>query len=204
MQENRLSLKYFLIISSFIEGGCLMAFEVLSIKIYTPFLGASIYVWTSILTITLAGLACGYWAGGLMSKKDDPKSLGRSFIFSGALIFLSTFIAKLLLPAFINMEIRIASLLAGFLILFFPVFFMGTISPLIVKFLNRFNNNIGKSSGIIYGTGTIGGIFFVMLTVYFFIPELGVKYTSFLLGALMIVVGAVLTVYKISSANEKK
>lgn len=181
-----------------------MAFEVLSIKIYTPYLGASIYVWTSILTVTLAGLACGYWAGGNLSKKESEKALTISFIASGLLIFFSTFIAKVLLPIFINLEIRLASLLSGFLILFFPMFFLGTISPMIVKFLNRFYMHLGKSTGLIYGTGTVGGIFFILITVYGFIPIVGVRSTSFLLGALLLFIGLMLFTFRFQLANEKK
>lgn len=204
MQENKLFFKYFLIISSFIEGGCLMSFEVLSLKIYTPYLGSSIFVWTSVLTITLLGLACGYWAGGILSKKNSKKNLILSFFASGLLIFFSTLIAKMFLPLLIDFEIRIASLLSGFLILFFPVFFLGTISPLIVKFLNIFYAHLGRSSGLIYGTGTVGGIFFIILTIYGLIPFLGVQFSSFLLGSLLLIVGLILTVFKFPLANEKE
>lgn len=204
MQENKLFLKYVLIASSFIEGGCLMAFEILSIKIYTPYLGASIYVWTSVLTITLAGLASGYWYGGILSKRNPKKALCISFIASGILIFLSTFTANSFLPSFMNMEIRLASLLSGLLILFVPVFFLGTISPLIVKLLNDFYKHLGRSAGSVYSIGTVGGICFVLITVYVFIPGLGVKYTSFLLGSLLLLVGSGLSVLKISVADEKK
>ena len=181
-----------------------MAFEVLSIKIYTPHLGASIYVWTSILTITLAGLAAGYWSGWILSKKNSKKALCISFIASGILIFTSTFIANMLLPAFMDLEIRLASIFSAFLILFFPMFFLGTISPLIVKFLNSFYAHLGRSAGLIYATGTVGGVFFVLITVYAFIPFLGVRFTSFLLGTMLLLVGAIITFYKLPLPNEKK
>ncbi|MCE3279509.1 MAG: hypothetical protein K0S44_1700 [Bacteroidetes bacterium] len=203
MQENRSFLKYLLIISSFIEGGCLMAFEVLSIKIYTPYLGSSIYVWTSILTTTLAALAIGYWVGGVLSEKRSFNFLASSYIISGILVFFSTQIASFCLPLLLNLDIKWASLFGGGIILFFPVFFMGTISPLIVKILNIYYDHIGRSTGIIYGTGTIGGIFLIITTVYFFIPVLGVKLTSFCLGILLLLIGIILRIY-LASVNEKK
>jgi predicted membrane-bound spermidine synthase len=192
-----------LILASFIEGGSLMAFEILSVKIYTPFLGASLYVWTSILAVTLLGLAAGYRTGGYFAGKDSKKILIYSFFLSGALVMLSTYTVKAFSPLFLNAGIRIASLTAGLLVLFFPVFFMGLISPLIVNYLNRMYKNLAKSTGMVYGTGTSGGILFVLVTVYILIPELGVRNTSFLLGTLLVAVGAFLKFQKMPLADEK-
>jgi hypothetical protein len=191
-----------LILASFIEGGCLMAFEILSVKIYTPFLGASMYVWTSILAVTLLGLALGYRAGGYFAGKESKNILAYSFFLSGTLVLLSTFTVKLFSPVFLGSGIKMASLLAGFIVLFFPVFFMGIISPMIVRYINKANNDLARSTGMIYGTGTFGGIVFILLTVYFFIPVLGVKNTTFLLGALLIVPGFYLKMQK-KTVNEK-
>jgi predicted membrane-bound spermidine synthase len=191
-----------LILASFIEGGCLMAFEILSVKIYTPFLGASMYVWTSILAVTLLGLAVGYRAGGYFAGKDSKDMLAYSFLLSGLLVFLSTFTVKLFSPVFLNTGIKMASLLAGCIVLFFPVFFMGIISPMIVRNINKVYNDLARSTGIIYGTGTFGGIIFILVTVYFFIPVLGVKSTTFLLGTLLMIPGFYFKMKK-NNFNEK-
>ncbi len=181
-----------------------MAFEILSAKIYTPFLGASIYVWTAILTVTLLGLAVGYRVGGYLSQKESSRYLSLSFFIAGILVFLSTNIANFFLPMFLTIEIKMAALFSGFVILFFPVLFMGIISPLIVKQLNTIFLKISQATGIVYSIGTIGGIVFVVATVYWLIPNMGVKQTSFLLGILLIFVGIVLTFLKFPAGNEKK
>jgi len=46
-----------------------MAIELLGAKILAIYYGNSLYVWTSVLGITLAGLAAGYFAGGFVSGK---------------------------------------------------------------------------------------------------------------------------------------
>lgn len=201
--EKQRSLVLMLICASFIEGGCLMAFEILSVKIYTPYLGTSIYVWTSVLAVTLVGLACGYRAGGFFAQKESKNFLVAAFFLSGILILLSTYTVKLFSPVFLSAGIKTASLLAGFVVLFFPVFFLGTISPLIVKYLNRIYLKLAKSTGTIYGTGTLGGIVFVLATVYVFIPGIGIKNTSYVLGLLLMVVGALLKMHKMPVINEK-
>ena len=55
--------KWFFILA-FIEGGSVMAIELLGAKMLAIYYGNSLYVWTSVLSITLAGLAAGYFAGG--------------------------------------------------------------------------------------------------------------------------------------------
>lgn len=195
--------KNLLFVVSFLEGGTLMAFEVLSAKIYTPYLGASIYVWTSILTVTLIGLATGYWLGGRMSLKDPRKSLIMSLTGAGILILSSTFIAKGTLPALLDMDVKTAAIVAGFLILFVPVLLMGTVSPLIVGALNKLNSTLSTATGMIFGIGTIGGIIFLLLTVFGLIPTVGVQNSSFILGVLLLIAAAISTFVKIQP-NEKE
>jgi len=188
-----------LLVISFIEGGTLMAYEILSAKIYTPYLGASIYVWTSILTVTLIGLAVGYWIGGKWSLKNKKKYLTISLIGSGLLILLSTLIAKAALPSLLVSDVKTAAILAGFLILFFPVLLMGTVSPLIISELNNMKDKLSSATGLIFGLGTVGGIIFLLLTVFVLIPEIGVKMTSYLLGSLLLISAGLSTFIKFES-----
>ena len=187
---------------SFIEGGSVMGFEVLSAKIYTPYLGASIYVWTSILTVTLIGLATGYWLGGKWSLINPKRYLLLSLLGAGITVLLSTFIADATLPSLLHQDVRTASILGGFLILFLPVFFLGTVSPLIISILNPMTNNLSSATGLIYGVGTLGGLLFLLLTVFFLIPEIGVKSTSYVIGCGPLVLAGLTTLINVT--NEEK
>ena len=180
-----------------------MAFEVLSAKIYTPFLGASIYVWTSILTVTLIGLAVGYWWGGKLSLQNSKRTLIRSFLIAGALVLASTFIADLILPGLLNMSIKGASIVAGFMVLFVPVLFMGTISPLIIGLLHNMGRKLSTATGLIFGIGTVGGIVLLLITVFVFIPSIGVRSSSYILGALLLLMATGLYFTKIPSDEQK-
>ena len=46
-----------------------MATELIGAKLLAPYFGTTIYVWASIFTVTLLGLATGYALGGYFSKK---------------------------------------------------------------------------------------------------------------------------------------
>jgi len=58
-----------------IEGGALMAVELMGAKLVAPFYGNSLYVWTAVLTITVLGLTLGYYTGGRLEQDEQP---GRS------------------------------------------------------------------------------------------------------------------------------
>jgi predicted membrane-bound spermidine synthase len=188
--------QFLLLLVSFIEGGSLMAFEILSSKLYTPYLGSSIYVWTSILTVTLIGLAVGYRIGGKYAEQDASKKLLQALAGAALLIGISSFIAKPILEAMLSMDVRMASLFGGMLIIFLPVLAMGMVSPLIVGLLTKHGTRLSMSSGLVYGIGTLGGIIFLLITAFIMIPLLGVKASTFVLGCLLIIAALIVFIVK--------
>ena len=66
--RKRKTLKKFLFALAFIEGGAVMCIELCSAKILSPYFGTSIYVWASVLGVTLTALMSGYYLGGYVSS----------------------------------------------------------------------------------------------------------------------------------------
>ena len=64
--------KYRLEISAFICGAVIMIYELLGSRIIAPYLGTSIYAWTSLIGIILLSLSAGYWYGGYLAD-HKPK-----------------------------------------------------------------------------------------------------------------------------------
>jgi len=188
---------------SFIEGGVLLSYEVVSAKIYVPFLGASIYVWTSILTVTLMGLALGYRIGGQLSLRQPKKYLTYALATAGVLVLSSTYIAEAVLPDLSDSDIKSAAILSGFVILFVPVLSMGIVSPLIVEMLNQMNDKLASATGLIFGIGTLGGIVVLLITVFTFIPSIGVQNSTFVLGGFLLLATALSSLIKLAPNEEK-
>ena len=162
-----------------------MAYELVCSKIYTPYLGSSVYVWTSILTITLLGLALGYRAGDKIKAEKELSRLFIALLVSALFIAASIFIASLILPSLLNMDLRAASLLSGIILLLLPMFLLGTVSPLIVKQLSSEYSAVGSNSGLIYGISTIGGVLLSMIAVFGLIPTIGVQITIFSIAGIL-------------------
>lgn len=58
---------YYIII--FVSGFCLMVMELVAVRLVAPYVGLSIYVWTSIIGIFLLGIILGNWVGGRLADK---------------------------------------------------------------------------------------------------------------------------------------
>ncbi len=170
-----------------------MAYEILCSKMQAPYLGSSVYVWAAVLSITLLGLALGYKMGGVYAKNHAAK-VWISFILSGLFVVLSSFISNLFLPLTLSLNIKLASIIGGMIMLFIPMFLFGTVSPMLVELLNEKLKNIAKSTGWIYSLGTFSGILFLLISIYWLMPLLGIKVISYILGVLLIASGILLKV----------
>ena len=49
----------------FVSGTVVMVLELIGSRILAPYLGTSIFVWTSLIGIILAALSGGYYLGGI-------------------------------------------------------------------------------------------------------------------------------------------
>ena len=68
-----------LLILSFVEGAVVMVAELCGAKLLAPIFGSSLYVWASVMGITLGALASGYFYGGWLSDitKQPQKKLAQ-------------------------------------------------------------------------------------------------------------------------------
>ena len=62
--------KYKLEIVVFISGALVMILEILGSRILAPYIGTSVFVWTSLIGVVLASLALGYRIGGKLADKS--------------------------------------------------------------------------------------------------------------------------------------
>lgn len=181
--------KRFYFLLSFIEGGSVMAAELLGAKMLAPYFGSSLYVWASVLAITLGGLAAGYFAGGIISyKSKNALTLFYVLLLAAAFTVLMPFSSKLVLWM-IGMHSLIPSVIVSSIcILFPPVFMMGMVSPLIIRAITSDLEQAGKTAGAIYAISTVGGILATFGFGFYIIPNFGLTIPSIATG---LVLGAI-------------
>jgi len=180
--------KKFLYSLSFIEGGAVMSTELVGAKILAPYFGTSLYVWACVMALTLGGLACGYFFGGRLSiKPNHEKILMISVLCAAVYICCLPMLTFLLVYLASNFSLIPAVLISSWVVLFPPVFIMGMISPLIIKSITTTQKEVGKKSGEIYATSTLGGICFTFTTAFYTIPQWGLTITLIINASLLAV-----------------
>ena len=128
----------FLIATALMCGALVMVIEVLGSRVIGPFFGASLFVWTSLITVTLVALALGYTAGGVLSDRyDSPVGLYMIIFFAGLAVHLIPFLKKPVFEITLPLGLRVGALSASALLFGLPLFFLGCVSPYIIKIAAR-------------------------------------------------------------------
>ncbi len=163
-----------------------MATELLGAKMLAPYFGSSLYVWATVLAITLGGLAAGYFTGGLVSyRSKSPFTLFYVLLLAAAFTVLMPFSSKIVLWV-IGMHSLIPSvILCSCCILFPPVFMMGMVSPLIIETITKEVKEAGRAAGAIYAISTVGGIIATFLFGFYIIPTFGLTVPSIVTGIVL-------------------
>jgi len=183
---------YLLLIISFIEGGSVMVVELLGAKIIAPYYGTSLYVWSSVLGITLGALALGYFIGGQISRKSPGEnSLFFVLLLGGFFTVIAPLIAPKILLLTDPLGVRLGSLVSVLLYLLVPIMCLGSVSPIIIQLIIKTQKEAGKSAGTVYAISTVGGILATFLSGFYLIPEIGIKITAYLTGGLLATIAVI-------------
>lgn len=172
--------RYPFLLISFVEGASVMAAEIGGAKLLGPFFGSSLYVWSSVMAITLSGLASGYFIGGQLSKHQKEQRLLIVLLFSITCLFLMPMLTVIFHHLAFSLSLIPAVIISVFILLFPVTLGMGAASPLIISILTASKEESGVTSGKIYAISTLGGIVATFLCGFYLIPNLGIAYTLYI------------------------
>lgn len=172
-------------------GGLVMVIEILGSRVIGPFFGASLFVWTSLITVTLVALAAGYAAGGVLAdRRPSPAYLYGIILLSGVLTLLVPVLKGPVLKATLSWGLRTGAF-ASSLALFGPaLFLLGCVSPYVVKIAAREMRNIGRTVGVFYAISTVGSFVGTVVTGFVLIAYFGVNAIFTVTGTLLIALAA--------------
>jgi spermidine synthase len=205
MQNNHYT-KYLSII--FFTGAVVLSLELLASRILTPFFGVSLYIWTSILSVTLIFLAIGYQFGGWVTSKIDSKYYEELFIsipfLSSIFILISTITYPILLPKLTSLDLLVGSFIGSFVLLSIPLVLMSALNPILISIIKDKNDQSSDSkSGFVLFISTIGSVFGVIFTALVLIPNF-TNFSAFILNALFLIVYTLFIYFIIGYNSFKK
>ena len=171
----------------FLTGAGIMTVELVASRLIARYLGSSLYTWTGVLGVILAGMSLGNYIGGRMadSARDLPRRIAAMF-FAGsaaclAILWLNAWAGASVLLMGLSWPVRILLHMAWAFLL--PATVLGTISPMVAKLAIERSAQTGRAIGTLYAWNAVGSIAGTFLTGF---------YLTAWMGSVRIVVGMAL------------
>ncbi len=162
------------IIVNFIVGAVELTLELTATRIAAPYIGLTIYVWTSVIGVILASLALGYLLGGKLADKNK-RSADVAYLLLGAAISIG-FINGIKDPLLAVLSrqaipLQFNALLASCLLFAVRRFFWAACPPYLARLSISSVRTSGTQVSRINAAGTFGALFGTFLPVSFFLPS---------------------------------
>ena len=160
-------------------GGLVL--EIVAGRLLAPYVGMSLYTWTAIIAVVLAGFSIGHWIGGRLAGPDCDATAGsRRVAYALALASASSFACLVLLrwlsaPVLsAGLPILAAIVLLAALLFLLPSLFVGIVSPILTKLaVDAAPGDPGRAIGRMYALSAVGSIAGTLAAGYLFISWVG-------------------------------
>jgi tetratricopeptide (TPR) repeat protein/MFS family permease len=153
-----------------------MVLELVASRLIARYLGSSLYTWTAVIGIVLAGITIGNFVGGRLADRfQAAKILGIIFILCSisciSIGWLNSIAGAMATLEQSRLPVRIFSHIA--IVFLAPSVLLGTISPLIAKMALDKGHKPGGTIGDIYAWGAAGSIAGTFVAGYYLLGVLG-------------------------------
>lgn len=165
----------------FLVSAAALVLEIVAGRLLAPYVGMSLYTWTAIISVVLAGLTVGHWIGGRLAEGATDRARGHrrvaaalglaSLATAGALPALRLG-ASPLLALGLDPIVAIVALASGLFLV--PSLFAGIVSPILTKLaVDGDPAHTGRVLGRMYALGAAGSILGTLAAGYLFISWIG-------------------------------
>ncbi|TCO72372.1 fused MFS/spermidine synthase [Rhodovulum euryhalinum] len=156
--------------------------EIVAGRMIAPYVGMSLYTWTAVIAVVLAGFSAGHWWGGRIAERETGPALrvtgwamlGAAVTTGGAVLLLRQVAGPVLEG--LDQPLAAITLLAA-AVFFLPSFFAGVPAPVLSIVAIRAGGRSGHALGAMFASGAIGAIAGTLLAGFLFISWLGAALT---------------------------
>src|SRR5262245_8161589 len=119
---------------AFISSACTLVIELIAGRIMAPYIGVSLYTWTSIIGVVLAGMSAGNFLGGFVADRSASHRLLGMIFVAGSVASLGILVtASSIVIAPFNLTLLPRIVFDTTAIFFLPSLVLGMVSPMVVK-----------------------------------------------------------------------
>ena len=175
-----------------VTGAEVLMIEIIGTRLISPYFGVSLYVWSSLITVTLLSLAAGYWVGGKVAEAlPDAVHVFDLLLGAAAANAAIPLVSSLVLGFCGTLGLRPGSFSAAAILFAPPLFLLGMVTPYAVKIAARPGSPVAVLTGRLYALSTFGSVAGALGAGFFLVPLLAVDRALFLLSAVLAAVAVV-------------
>src|ERR1051326_8372569 len=189
----------------FVASCCTLILELVAGRILAPFIGVSLYTWTSIIGVVLAGISLGNYLGGRIADRWPQRMtlgvlLAAGGLASLAILPLINIATAIPTDQLVDSSNRLGGVLpldratllisrivlVTTLIFFAPSLILGMVSPVVIKLTLKDMAHTGGVVGKVYALSTLGSILGTFATGFVLVQLLGTRMIVLGVGVVLI------------------
>jgi spermidine synthase/Tfp pilus assembly protein PilF len=173
----------------FVSSACVMMLELVAGRLAARQYGSSLYTWTTVIGVTLAGLTTGNYLGGRLADRFCTRQtigwlFGACSAACVAAIALNNPVGEWTLLWRLGLAARVIGHIAT--VFFIPSILIGAIIPVAIKMALESNQPRGRTVGRMYALGAAGSILGTFLAGFWLIAAIGTVNTLWLVAGIML------------------
>jgi spermidine synthase len=193
----------------FVASCCTLILELVAGRILAPFIGVSLYTWTSIIGVVLAGISLGNYLGGRIADRwPERRTLGILLIAGGlaslAILPLINIATAIPTDQLVDPNNRLGGVLPldratllisrivliTTLIFFPPSLILGMVSPVVIRLTLKDLAHSGGLVGKVYAMSTLGSIVGTFATGFVLVQVFGTRAIVLAVGIILVLMAA--------------
>ena len=165
-------------IAIFISSAVVMVLEITAGRLLAPYIGVSLYTWTSIIGVVLGGLSLGSWLGGRWADAGwGNRAVGLVLVAAGILSLASLLILTVIASILQNIELDLVSASFFYMLslFFIPAVLLGVVTPLLTTLALKLDERAGHVVGRMHALAALGSIMGTFITGYWLVQYIGTR-----------------------------
>jgi spermidine synthase len=179
----------------FLSSALLLVLEIVAARLIAPYVGVSLYTWSAVIGIVLAGLSIGNALGGAWADRHATAGQAGGVLLAAGLSALAIpwllwRTASAIEPY--QLSILSTSMLLVLALFMLPALLIGIVTPLLTTLALAQSRRTGHIVGMMHALGATGSIFGTFVTAWWLIPMLGSRNVVLFTGLLLLLSGLLL------------
>ena len=191
----------------FCSNICIMVLELTASRLLAHMIGQSLYTWTGVIGVVLAGITIGNYVGGYLSDRYDHLKLLAVLFFSAAIttaasLQIDGWMANVRRPESWGWPLWVLIVVAVIFLL--PAIVLGAISPVVASLALSRSRRVGFTVGNVYAWAALGSIVGTFLAGFVLIDHVGTRQIVLSTAAALLMMAGVPAVLLLRRARQSR